>query len=81
MLISCPYKGCHTQFEFDPTKAEVGKYGRFATCPKCGKKLLVFRQAKMPEKPKVHMSKKQRLKMRNEMNKPMGGPRHEITQN
>ena len=77
MKVKCPFRICEHEFEAVSTTTvnprlgdnqaalRLNKYGRETTCPKCGEKILLTRQANTKHGA-VHMSKKARLKMRRE---------------
>ncbi|GAB6276293.1 MAG: hypothetical protein SAMD01599839_08330 [Rectinema sp.] len=74
-MITCPYKKCGFSFDLEGKKLVYEKYGYSCFCPKCGRPILLTRQANLKHG-KIHMSKKERLKLRKEEHgkaeKPLG---------
>lgn len=63
--ITCPYLGCGNKFTPAEADLKYEKMGRTVLCPKCKKAILITRMAHL-KTGKVHMSKKERLRLRRE---------------
>lgn len=66
--ITCPYKNCGYSFEASEDNLTFEKFGRSCKCPKCGGVIALTRNAHLKHG-KVHMSKKERLRLRAESRK------------
>ena len=66
MKMICPYKTCKHSFELDMDKIEYKGYHRFIYCPDCNNRIEIFKNVQVKHEGKVHMSKKERLKLRKE---------------
>ena len=64
--ITCPYKLCGAVFIPVEKDLIYTTLGRFTYCPKCGQKIMIYKNAKPVINPKEHMSKKVRLALRKE---------------
>lgn len=63
--ITCPYHSCGNKFTPVEADLKYEKMGRTVLCPKCKKTILITRMAQL-KTGKVHMLKKERLRLRRE---------------
>jgi len=55
---------CKFEFNMNNVEQAVGKYGMIIRCPKCGNRMVLLKRIDPPNKPRIHLNKKERRKER-----------------